>query len=60
MSVNVSGDYDGIKLAEFAEELKDKIEELEAELEKCKEGCGDCDNKVECVTVSDKPIKKRK
>ena len=28
MAVNVSGDYDGIKLAEFAEQLKDKIEEL--------------------------------
>jgi len=28
MAVNVSGDYDGMKLAEFAEQLKDKIEEL--------------------------------
>ncbi len=28
MAVNVSGDYDGIKLAEFADELKNKIEEL--------------------------------
>ena len=28
MAVNVSGDYDGVKLAEFADELKNKIEEL--------------------------------
>lgn len=28
MSVNVSGDYDAVKLGEFAEELKDRIEEL--------------------------------
>ncbi len=28
MAVNVSGDYDGMKLADFAEQLKDRIEEL--------------------------------
>ncbi len=28
MYVNVSGDYDGVKLKEFADRLKDKIEEL--------------------------------
>ena len=28
MAVNVSGDYDAVKLGEFAETLKDKIEEL--------------------------------
>lgn len=28
MSVNVSGDYDGVKLKEFADRLQDKIEEL--------------------------------
>jgi multidrug efflux pump len=28
MSVNVSGDYDAVKLGDFAEQLKDKIEEL--------------------------------
>jgi multidrug efflux pump len=28
MSVNVSGDYDAVKLGEFAEELKNRIEEL--------------------------------
>jgi len=28
MAVNVSGDYGGVKLAEFADELKNKIEEL--------------------------------
>jgi len=28
MSVNVSGDYDAVKLGDFADQLKDKIEEL--------------------------------
>lgn len=28
MSVNVSGDYDAVKLGDFADQMKDKIEEL--------------------------------
>lgn len=36
------------------EELKERIEELEAELEKCKEGCNTCNNKVECVVTKSK------
>jgi chromosome segregation ATPase len=56
---NVEGDnvycescYDELKTK--LEDAEAKIEELEEELAKCKEGCGTCDNKVECVVTKSK------
>lgn len=43
--------------SEIKDKLEDaeaRIEELEEELEKCKDGCGTCDNKVECVVTKTK------
>ena len=44
--------YDDLKTK--LEDAEAKIEELEEELEKCKDGCGTCDNKVECVVTKTK------
>ncbi len=44
--------YDDMK--EKLDDAEARIQELEEELEKCKEGCGTCDNKVECVVTKTK------